>query len=167
MNDYKIRSVTVSDLDFILKLNQNSLSAVSKSSLEQLVFFLNVSPYFKIFQVKSVPVGFLIGLGPGISYSSENYIWLSQRYRSFFYVDRIIIDAKYRNKGIGFHFYDHLINTVKNEVECILCEVNVKPLNEQSLNFHKKYGFNVVGEKDTENGLKRVCYLMYTIGPKL
>ena len=167
MNDYAVRSVTNSDLDFILKLNQNSLSAVSKSSLEQMVFFSNNSSYFKIFQVEDVPVGFLIGLGEGITYSSENYIWLSQRYHSFFYIDRIIIDAEYRNKGIGSYFYDHLINTVKDEVECILCEVNVKPWNVQSLNFHKKYGFNTIGEKDTENGLKRVRYMMYTIGPKL
>ena len=36
--------------------------------------------------------------------------------------------------------------------ECLCCEVNTKPANENSLGFHKKHEFKKVGEQDTESG---------------
>ena len=49
------------------------------------------------------------------------------------------------------------------KVENIICEVNILPHNKPSINFHKKYGFKEIGQKDTENGKKRVSYMMYKI----
>tara|TARA_Y100001970_G_scaffold252289_1_gene325953 strand:+ start:1446 stop:1940 length:495 start_codon:yes stop_codon:yes gene_type:complete len=161
--DYSIKSVTDSDLDFVLSLNQKSLSAVSHSNLERMKHFLNISSYFKIMHINDIPVGFIIGLLPGKDYTSENYVWFNERYNSFVYVDRIIIEKTYRNSGLGFYVYDHLAKYFRNKVENILCEVNIKPYNEQSINFHKKYGFKNICEKDTDYGRKRVSYMIYKI----
>ena len=106
--NYSIKSVTDSDLDFVLSLNQKSLSAVSHSNLEKMKHFLNISSYFKIMHINDIPVGFIIGLLPGKDYTSENYVWINERYNSFVYVDRIIIEKTYRNSGLGFYVYDHL-----------------------------------------------------------
>ena len=162
MNIY-IKPVTDSDLDFVLSLNQKSLSAVSHSNLEKMKHFLNISSYFKIIQIDDIPVGFIIGLLPKKDYTSENYVWINERYNSFVYVDRIIIDKNYRNKGLGFYVYDHLAKYFRSKVKNILCEVNIKPYNEQSMNFHKKYGFKKICEKDTDYGRKRVSYMKYKI----
>ena len=105
----------------------------------------------------------MIGLKAGKDYKSENYIWINQRYSSFIYVDRIIIGSNYRNEGLGFYFYDHLIESMQGKVENILCEVNIKPYNKQSIKFHKKYGFEEIGKQDTEKGKKRVAYMRYKI----
>ena len=161
--NYNIKTATESDLDFVLSLNQKSLSAVSNSNLKKMNSFLNISSYFKIIQVDDISVGFLIGLIQDVDYESENYIWINKRYSSFIYIDRIIIDTKHRNKGLGACFYDHLSKTFHGKVENILCEVNIKPYNKQSMNFHKKYGFKEIGEKNTEDGTKRVCYMMRKI----
>ena len=161
--NYNIKTATKSDLDFVLSLNQKSLSAVSNSNLKKMNSFLNISSYFKIIQVDDISVGFLIGLIQDVDYESENYIWINKRYSSFIYIDRIIIDAKHRNKGLGAYFYDHLSKTFHGKVENILCEVNIKPYNKKSMNFHKKYGFKEIGEKNTEDGTKRVCYMMRKI----
>ena len=126
-------------------------------------YFLEVSSYFKIFRIDEIPVGFLIALMPGKDYQSENYIWLNNRYESFIYVDRVIIDSEYRNQGLGSLFYEDLLTSFRNKVGSILCEVNIKPFNKQSINFHKKYGFKIIGEQDTENRTKRVSYMMYEI----
>jgi len=161
--NYSIIPATKFDLDFILTLNQESLPAVSYLDLKKINYFLKVSSYFKIFQLDNKPVGFLIGLKPEIDYKSENYIWINQRYNSFIYVDRIIIDANYRNMGLGFYFYNHLIQSFYKIVKNIICEVNIRPYNKQSINFHKKYGFKEIGVQDTENGKKRVSYMIYKI----
>ncbi len=161
--NYNIITARESDLDFVLSLNQESLSAVSHSDLKKMNYFLEISSYFKIFRIDDKAVGFLIGLKPGRDYKSENYIWINKRYNSFIYVDRVIIDSKYRNSGLGFYFYNHLVKSFRKEVKNILCEVNIKPYNEQSINFHKKYGFKEIGEQQTENGEKRVTYMKYKI----
>ena len=162
-----IKKATESDLDFVLSLNQNSLSAVSCSNLEQMKYFLDISSYFKILRIENNPVGFLIGLMPGKDYKSENYIWVNRKYQSFIYIDRVIIDAKNRNKGLGSILYDDLVNSFQSKVENVICEVNVKPYNSQSLYFHEKYGFKEIGQKDTENGTKRVSYLVYKMNKSL
>ena len=161
--NYNIINATKSDLDFVLSLNQESLSAVSHSDLVKMNYFLKISSYFKIFYLEDVPVGFLIGIMPDKDYESENYKWINQRYHSFIYVDRIIIDAKHRNKGLGFYFYNNLKKAFRRKVENIACEVNIKPFNKHSIDFHKRYGFKDVGEQDIENGKKRVSYMIYKI----
>ena len=161
--NYNIISATKSDLDFVLSLNQDSLPAVSQLDLSKINHFLQISSYFKIFKIDDKSVGFMIGLKAGKDYKSENYIWINQRYSSFIYVDRIIIDSGHRNKGLGFYFYNHLIKSINGHVKNILCEVNIKPYNEQSINFHKKYGFKNICENDTDYGRKRVSYMIYKI----
>ena len=161
--NYNIISATKSDLDFVLSLNQDSLPAVSHLDLSKINHFLQISSYFKIFKIDDKPVGFLIGLKPRKDYKSENYIWINQRYDSFIYVDRIIIDINYRNRGLGFYFYNHLIKSMGGKVESIFCEVNIKPYNKQSIKFHKKYGFEEIGKQDTKKGKKRVVYMKYKI----
>ena len=158
-----IKTVDKSDFDFILSLNQKNLPEVSSTDLVGMSYFLKISSYFKIILHNNQPVGFCIGLKPGKDYFSENYIWINKRYNSFIYVDRIVIDEKYRNIGIGSYFYTHLVKTYYGKVENIICEVNILPHNKPSVNFHKKYGFKEIGQKDTENGKKRVSYMMYKI----
>ena len=161
--NYNIKTVDKSDFDFILSLNQKTLPEVSSTDLVGIAYFLKNSSYFKIILHNNYPVGFCIGLMPGKDYSSENYIWVNKRYNSFIYVDRIVIDEKYRNIGIGSYLYTHLVKMYYGKVENIICEVNILPHNKPSINFHKKYGFKEIGQKDTENGKKRVSYMMYKI----
>ena len=161
--NYNINTVNKSDLDYLILLNQKSLPKVSSIDLVGMTYFLGNSSYFKIIRNNDHPVGFLIGLMPGKDYSSENYVWINKRYNSFIYIDRVIIDKKYRHMGIGSYFYNHLAKTYCGKVNSLICEVNILPYNKPSINFHKKYGFKEIGQKNTENGKKRVSYLMYKI----
>ena len=161
--DYKIEPVLQSDLDFILSLNQKSIPAVSSSSIEQLTYFLKISTYFRSIKVRDQIAGFLICLMPGENYSSENYIWVNKSQHSFIYVDRIVIKEEFRNRGIGSFFYDHLAKRFSKKIKNITCEVNIRPMNTQSMNFHLKYGFSEINRKNTENGEKRVAYMSFKI----
>ncbi len=161
--NYNINTVKDSDLDYIISLNENSLPAVSSLDIVGVKYFLEFSSYFKIISENNLPIGFLIGLMPGKDYSSENYIWVNERYDSFIYVDRIIIDTQYRQRGIGSYFYNHLAETYNGKVKSITCEVNIMPYNKPSIDFHEKYGFKEIGQEDIDNGKKRVSYMMYEI----
>ena len=160
MNELQIEQATIDDLKSILSLNQDSIPAVSSSNLEMMKHFLIICDYFKICKINGEIIGFLNALLPSKDYNSEHYKWFNDRYDSFYYVDRIIINKSYQNHGYGTVLYDDLIDSIENKPLDIACEINTKPFNKQSIKFHKKYGFKEVGRKDI-NIDKSVIYMIY------
>ena len=158
--NYKIEQATKDDLKSILSLNQDSIPAVTSSNLEMMKHLLIICDYFKICKINGEIIGFLNALLPSKDYKSEHYKWFNDRYESFIYVDRIIFNESYQDQGDGTVFYDDLINSIKNTSLDITCEINTKPYNKQSINFHKKYGFKKVGRKDI-NSEKSVIYMIF------
>ena len=157
-------SETISDeLPLIVKMNQEALPAVSSVNINDMNHFLTIVDYFRSIKIEDKLVGFLIALTPGKEYHSVNYKWFEKRYDSFMYVDRIVIDLSYQGSGFGKAFYNDLTLFAKNKTDDITCEVNIRPKNEGSMIFHKKYGFYEVGTQATENGKKEVSLMKYKI----
>ena len=156
MERYSIVDSSVSDKDFILNLNKQNLPAVSPLYDDSFNMFLKYSEYFKTIKIEDTPVGFLIALLPGHPYKSVNYKWFENRYKSFIYVDRIVISSDHQDKGIGSFFYDHIKLSFHDRFNLMVCEVNLIPKNTQSINFHKKYGFAEVGQQYTDQRKKLV-----------
>ena len=150
-------------LEQILMLNELSLPAVSSVTIDEMANFLDIGDYFKIIIIDNIIVGFLIALHPGKDYHSLNYKWFEKKYKSFIYVDRIVIASSYQGNGFGKAFYNDLALFAKNKTNDITCEVNIRPKNEGSMIFHKKYGFYEVGTQTTENGKKEVSLMKYKI----
>ena len=159
--DHKIISAGLDDLEFVLNLNQRNTPAVSDSSYNLMSYFLKITEYFKILTVCGKPIGFLIALMPDKDYHSENYRWFNMRYKSFIYIDRVVISDKYQGRGYGKLFYNDLHHFSKGKVFNLACEVNTRPMNLQSIKFHDKFGFYEVGTQETENGKKKVSLLMF------
>ncbi len=162
---YKIIDVEKSDLSEILSLNQKAMPAVSSMDQKSLIYFYNVSKYFKLIKHgnKNKIYGFLIGLTDYLEYKSENYLWFSKRYSSFMYVDRIVIHEDSIGLGLGTMFYNDLIDYSKGKFKNIICEYNVKPMNLISKKFHEKFGFKRVGSQKTEGGTKEVLMMEYML----
>ena len=156
MERYNIIDCNFSNKDFILNLNQKNLPAVSALDDYSFNMFLKCSEYFKIIKVEDTPVRFLIALLPGQPYESANYKWFENRYKSFIYVDRIVISSAHQDKGIGSFFYDHIKFSFHDRLKSMACEINLIPKNDQSINFHKKYGFTEVGQQYTSQRKKLV-----------
>ena len=159
--DHKIISARLVDLEFVLDLNQKNTPAVSDSSFEMMSYFLKVSEYFRILTVGEKPIGFLIALMPDKDYHSENYRWFNNKYNSFIYIDRIVISEEYQRRGYGKLFYSELHHFSKGRVSKLACEVNTRPINQQSIKFHDRFGFYEVGTQETESGKKNVSLLMF------
>ena len=160
---FSIINTRKGDLGEVLILNQLALPAVSSVTIDEMANFLDIADYFKSIIIENIVAGFLIALHPGKDYYSLNYKWFEKRYKSFIYVDRIVIGSSYRGNGLGKAFYNDLAIFAKHKTDDITCEVNIRPKNKGSIIFHKKYGFCEVGTQATENGKKEVSLMKYKI----
>jgi len=160
---YHISKTNTTDLPHIHNLNQVALPAVSSITINDMTQFLEMADYFRVIKVKNNIAGFLIALTPRKDYHSPNYKWFEKKYSQFMYIDRIVIDPSFQSRGLGRAFYDDLKIFSQRYTPIITCEVNLKPKNERSLLFHKKYGFEQMGTQETEGGKKKVSLMVYKI----
>ncbi|MEM6741489.1 MAG: GNAT family N-acetyltransferase [Pseudomonadota bacterium] len=100
----------------------------------------------------------LLALAPGAAYGSANYAWFATRYQRFFYIDRVIVGAELRGRGVGRALYERVFAEAQSEDVPVLCEVNRVPPNPGSDAFHAAMGFGEVGRGVFAPG-KAVRYL--------
>ena len=162
----KIQPSAESDLPHILELNKTAIPAVNLLNQMEIQKLFSQAEYFHSLWLNEEVIGFLIALVPGAIYNSPNYRWFESGYDEFLYIDRIVIDSIHQGLGYGRMFYDHLRESAGQQFPKITCEVNLRPKNEGSLRFHRRYGFRQVGTQETEGGAKRVSLMVYEI-PKI
>lgn len=160
--DVHIRRAGPDDLDAIALLNRGALPAVGDVDERELWRLMEESSTTLVAaEGDGGVVGFLIAFGPDADYTSPNYRFFADRYPSFRYIDRVVVDPSHARRGIGAGMYDELESAaVRDGVEVLTAEVNVRPPNTRSLAFHAARGFVAVGEQDTEGGAKRVRLLV-------
>ena len=139
-------------LQKIYDLNQaNTPEVGSLESKKHLSKLIELSTYNLLVLKGDEVIGFIICMREGSVYGSENYKFFSKKLKKFLYVDRVAIDKKYRREGLGKAIYDDIFVQAKKENLPIALEVNTQPINQPSLDFHQKMGFNRVGVKDFDD----------------
>ncbi|TDR23567.1 GNAT family N-acetyltransferase [Marinicella litoralis] len=157
MNDCKIRPAKPHDFQRILALNLAAIKATSEMDLPHLQNLHAWSDYHKVVIHQDQVVAFLLVLSAGQAYQSPNYRWFNQHFPSFYYVDRIVVDAAMTGKKIGSLLYQDLFTTAKTVgIELIACEYNIKPLNTASQIFHQRFGFTEVATQWLDEHSKQV-----------
>jgi len=159
-----IRDVTNHDLDAVLSLNQSEVPHVGSIDIERMHWFAANAHYFRVAIKNERVAAYLIGLRPGTSYDSPNYLWFCDRYGDFAYVDRVAVATFGRRLGLATRLYDDFAASVPDTVEVMTCEVNLRPPNETSMRFHHQLGFRQVGSQATEGGSKEVAMLAKRLG---
>jgi predicted GNAT superfamily acetyltransferase len=103
---------------------------------------------------------FLLALDQNAAYANPNFRWFKARYESFVYIDRVIVSADERGRGLASMLYrDLFLKSIAANQLRVVCEVNINPPNPTSQAFHIALGFEVVGEASIHDGRKTVCYL--------
>jgi len=159
----KIRLCQPADLVELHRINEENVPAVGSVTPGELDSLVAGCYATFVAEDKGRIGGFLLGLVEGADYGSPNYTWLSERYPAFAYVDRIAVDAAFQGSGIGVMLYEALEAHVADKRPVLACEVNTLPPNPGSLRFHKRLGFEEVGEQMFEPGAKAVVYLVKTL----
>ena len=91
--------------------------------------------------------GFVLLFEPGSVYDSANYRWFAERFDSFLYVDRVVVAAGQRGGGLGATLYEAVAAEAgRRGSGRVLAEVNLEPPNPGSSRFHRRHGFEAVGE---------------------
>jgi predicted GNAT superfamily acetyltransferase len=88
-----------------------------------------------------------------------NYRWFSEHYDDFAYIDRVAVNQRARRLGLASRLYDDFQTSMPEHVRLMTCEVNLRPPNPDSMLYHERRGFKVVGRQETEGGGKEVALL--------
>lgn len=156
----QLRAATAADLPDVIEMNNRAVPAVNAHTAASFETLWHTSTELMIAEIDGEIAGFLLMLdGPGRDYASANYVWFSQKFDNFYYVDRIVVGENSRGHGVGRLLYEWAIENGSDRYPVLCAEVNIKPRNEVSLNFHHAMQFEAVGEQDTEGGEKRVVLL--------
>ena len=139
-------------LKIIYDLNQaNTPKVGSLESMQHLKQLIDFSAYNLLVLKEDEIVGFIICMRESSAYGSENYQFFTKRLKKFLYVDRVAIDERHRRTGLGQAIYEDIFSHASNESLPVALEVNTQPVNQPSLNFHKKMGFDQVGIRDFDD----------------
>ncbi|HEY4225066.1 MAG TPA: GNAT family N-acetyltransferase [Pseudolysinimonas sp.] len=163
MTDPILRPYRTTDLDQLVAVNDAAYPAVPITPADELAELIAMSSVAVVAD-DGAAAGFLLGMPPGLPYQSENYLFFSARARehgsTFLYVDRIVLAAHLRGRGIGPRLYDAAFAEARRVgAGEVLCEVNVEPPNPGSLAFHTRIGFVEVGRQSTKGGANVVALL--------
>ncbi len=153
-----IRRAEEKDYPFILKINEENVEVLSPMDLDKLKAFAEFSELLWMIEAEGKPAAFLIGLREKVdAYKSENYIWFSNKYPSFLYIDRVVIDEPFRKMGIGRTIYEAVFSHARStDVPVVTAEIDTIPYNEASLKFHEEMGFREVGAQFVRNNTVKV-----------
>jgi len=151
-------------IDQILIINNNSVPDVNFLNFDELSLLINNSYYFDTIELNGFVAGFMLALDNKCDYSSENYKWFQSRYDDFIYIDRIALSKVTQGRGIGKQLYTKFISHCKrNKVILIVSEVNIEPVNEKSMVFHKRMGFIQIDTFNNKNSGKLVAMMALPI----
>mgnify|MGYP002777172348 CR=1 FL=1 len=146
-----LRDIEAHELDAVLELNNRAGPSILPITRERMQLLFGVARYFRVAYVKDELAGFLIALSPEAHYDSPNFQWFSARYPDFLYVDRIVIDSRYRRHGLGRIFYADVLSFAEVRYPVLTCEVFIEPRDDVSLVFFGTNGFQEVGQQSLPN----------------
>jgi len=159
-----IRSFTADDVHLVLALNNANVPELNELDAAEVRRLAELAEVALVAEVDGSFAGFCWVIGPGQPYASLNYGWFGRQYDQFVYLDRIAVHPDFRRYGIGRGFYETVVQQFTGTWPILLCEVNVRPRNEASLQFHHTIGFREVGQQDTDGGTKTVSLLALPLG---
>ena len=159
----RIHDATRADFAAILRLNEESLQFLSPLDAAGLQRLHATSAYHRVVAIDDQLAVFLLVFREGADYDSPNYQWFVEHYKTFWYIDRIVVSRSQQGRRLGALLYQDLFGHVAGEALVIVtCEYDVEPPNPASEKFHRQLGFNLVGRQRVA-GRKKLVSLQATV----
>jgi uncharacterized protein len=140
-----VRELTDADHPRVLELNQASVVELSPLDEQRLRYILALAHRSLVLERDGDVLAFALAVAPGADYDSASYIQLAKQFERFLYLDRIAVDERARRHGLGAALYDAMEASAV-PFGRMVCDVNIEPLNEASLGFHRARGYEPVGQ---------------------
>lgn len=161
-----VRPANTDDAAFVLALNETNVEVLAPMDDEAYLRALHTSEMLDVVEVDGEPAAFIIAYREGADYGSENYRWFAGRHRSFLYIDRIVVDERFRRRGIGRELYRRVVERARgSDVPVVCAEIDTAPVyNGTSLAFHAGMGFAEVGTQSVRGGTVEVSLQELRVG---
>lgn len=131
----------------VLELNEMHVELLAPLDAERLEQLRGWACRADVIRCDGQVAGFVLVFAPGTAYDSENYRWFTRTFGDgFLYLDRIVIDDRFRRRGLASAVYDAVESDAASRGRLTL-EVNLEPPNEPSLAFHRGRGYAEVGTR--------------------
>lgn len=143
-----VRNMVIKDFDSILEINQESIPNVFELDANEFSHLLELCEYSRVVEIQNETVGYIFVLGKSLKYDEREYNWFCENViDEFLYIDQVAIGGKWKGMGCGKLLYNDLENyAVRNQINTLVCEVNYKPLNQGSMAFHQRLGFDELSQ---------------------
>ena len=155
-----LRNWVPTDAEVVTQINNSEIPSVTVISSSELIELARQAFHFRVAEQAGKIAGFVLALDEKAVYASLNFQWFRERYPKFSYVDRIVVFSPYQNRGLGRLLYEDLQKVAELRSPILSCEVNIRPPNPGSLNFHHQFSFREVGVQETEGGTKTVSLMI-------
>ncbi len=151
-----IRPLAPPDHKWVLTLNAAHLAETGPLDAATLEADLAVAFHAAVAEPEA---GFILAYAPDAALDGPNFRWFAARMDDFVYVDRIIVAAASRGRGVAAALYAGLAESARAAGwRALVAEVNIAPANPGSLAFHARAGFRAVGEAHLADRGKTVRY---------
>ncbi len=154
-----LRDIDAVDLQAVWALNNSAGPGIVPIAWERMRHLFDVARYFRIARYSGELAGFQIGLSPEADYDSPNFLWFREHCADFLYIDRIVIDSRFRRHGIGRVFYADVLSFAEVRYPQLTCEVFIEPRDDVSLVFFGTNGFQECAQQALPNG-RRVSLMV-------
>ncbi|WP_238382867.1 GNAT family N-acetyltransferase [Cognatilysobacter segetis] len=152
-----LRDATPADAPALLALNEASVAVLSPMDAPRLAALQRNAALCRVVEDAGRVRAFVLAFREHADYDSPNYRWFDQRYPRFIYVDRVVVEAAYRGRGLGRRLYANVFALARREqVPLVACEFDVEPPNAASERFHARMGFREAGVQRLGESGKRV-----------
>ena len=168
----RIRPAGAADFPAILALNAESVRFQSPLDPDRLAELHERASLHLVGVRDGQVAAFLLAFREGAGYDSVNYRWFAERHQRFLYIDRIVIGADFRSRGLGLALYRRVFAFARETgVALVACEIDRDPPNLVSERFHLRFGFAEVGRQRVSYGPKVVSMQLARVadvpGPEL
>ena len=152
-----VRKLENDDYNRILQLNEESVDFLSPLTNDKLDNLISQADLIIVVEVDGYVEAFVLTLREGKKYDSVNYLWFSNNYDEFIYIDRVVVSLNMQGKGLGNILYESVFDHARlTGVPYVTAEIDISPPNPKSLKFHEKFGFKEVGKQTVAKGKKVV-----------
>lgn len=153
MSETRIEEASTELTPWLLSINEANTPKVGSLDLAAIDALLPMQFAVRLVRFDGEPAGAMFLMRPGQAYRSANYLWFCDRFDEFLYVDRVMIDQRFRGRGLGRLLYQNAeALAASHSLPRIACEINTEPPNPGSLAFHQRLGFRPIVERPSDGG---------------
>lgn len=146
--------------DTLLAINNAAIPEVNLLDESKACWLMEQAALARMATLNGQAAGVIIVLSDTAGFESDYYGWFVERYRNFMYIDRVIVAEWARGRGVASALYQEVEQAAQTQGLAIAAEVYAQPPNIPSLNFHRKRGFQEIGQQVSAAEGKTVAKLM-------